>query len=114
MTKKPEPSFAPIYCGMYPDLAKLARRHGYALAIHGSLQRDFDLVCIPWVDKPSEPREVVDEMASVYALKVIGDPTIAAHGREVWTIAISFGECFLDLSFMPRHPTQINEITDEK
>lgn len=26
------------------------------------------------------------------------------HGRKVFTLALKFGECFLDLSFMPTTP----------
>lgn len=99
--KKPEPSYAPIYCALYPELAKVAKSNGYALAVHGSMQRDFDLVCIPWVDSPGSPREVVDQIIGEFSLSEIGSPEIRQHGREIYTLSIGFGECFLDLSFMP-------------
>jgi len=99
--EKADPTYIPMYCAMYPGLAKIVRNCGYALAIHGSLQRDFDLVCIPWVAHPAESHQVVDEILKVYALRVIGYPEIKEHGREAWTLSIGFGECFLDLSFMP-------------
>jgi hypothetical protein len=98
---KPEPSNAPTYCAMYPDLAKIARQCGYALAVHGSVARDFDLVCIPWVECPSEPYKVVSEIRKAFALVLIGEPETKEHGRVVWTLSIGFGDCFLDLSFMP-------------
>lgn len=94
-------SFAPLYAGLYPDLAELTRLHGYALAIHGSMARDFDLVCIPWTDNPSDPQVVVDYMTHQFALKQVGAPETKAHGRLVYTLRVSFGECFLDFSFMP-------------
>lgn len=100
---KPDPSFAPVYCALYPDLAKIARDHGYALCVHGSMQRDFDLVCVPWVKNPSPPTEVVNNITSEFYIITVGEPEIKEHGREVWTITIGFGECFLDLSFMPRY-----------
>ena len=99
---KPDPTYAPIYCAMYPDLAKLVREYGYALSVHGSLQRDFDLVCIPWIQNPSEPYYVVSKISEEFAVRSICDPEIKEHGREVWTLSIGFGECFMDLSFMPR------------
>ena len=99
---KPEPSNAPMYAAMYPELAKVARDCGYALAVHGSVARDFDLSCVPWVDHPSDPYKVVSKMREVFALNVTGEPETRQHGREVWTLTIGFGECFLDLSFMPR------------
>jgi hypothetical protein len=32
---------------------------------------------------------------------LIGEPETKEHGRVVWTLSIGFGDCFLDLSFMP-------------
>ncbi|EKO3439450.1 hypothetical protein NTE19_003342 [Vibrio fluvialis] len=98
---KPDPSYAPMYCAMYPDLAQIAKTHGYAMAVHGSLARDFDLICIPWVEKPSDPEVVVKAIVNEFALMEIGTPETRVHGREIHTLSIGFGECFLDLSFMP-------------
>lgn len=100
-----EPNYAPMYVALYPELAKLTREHGYALAVHGSLGRDMDLVCIPWVEMPSEPDAVVTAITNKFAIRAVGGPpTMKSHGREAWTISIGFGECFIDLSFMPRVP----------
>lgn len=94
-------SYAPVYACMYPDLAEIARSHGYALAVHGSMARDFDLICVPWGDEPSAPADVVGDMCAHFAIKPIGDMTPKPHGRLCQTIGIKFGEAFLDLSFMP-------------
>lgn len=95
-------NYAPMYCALYPELAEITRKHGYALAIHGSLGRDMDLICVPWVEVPSEPAEVVNEITNTFAIKKVGEPDTTFHGRERWTISVAFGECFIDLSFMPR------------
>ncbi len=104
LSDKPSPSYAPVYAAaLYPDLAIVARQHGYALAVHGSLRRDFDLICIPWVQNPSPPRDVVEAFISGFAIREVGgEPTTKEHGRIAYTLAIGFGECALDLSFMPR------------
>jgi len=94
-------NFAPVYVGMYPPLAEIARKHGYALAVHGSMGRDFDLIAIPWVDGAANPQDVVDSITAEFALKEIGTPDIKEHGRIRYTLRVSFGECFVDLSFMP-------------
>lgn len=101
---KPEPSYAPMYAASYPDLAKLVRTHGYALACHGSLQRDFDLVAIPWTEDAAEPQVVVDDICTKFAFRQIGEPGAKPHGRRAWSISIGHGWCALDLSFMPRSP----------
>lgn len=97
---KPKPSFAPVYAAMYPEIAETVREHGYALAIHGSLQRDFDLIAIPWVNQPSTPTAVIEALAKEFDLKLIGSPTTRPHGRLVYTLSCGWGECALDLGFM--------------
>jgi len=97
-------SHAPTYVAMYPMLAAIARSHGYALAVHGSVSRDFDVVCIPWAVEVSRPQTVVDQIVNTSLLRVVGEPETKLHGRLVYTISIGFGECFVDLSFMPRLP----------
>lgn len=96
---------APIYASIYADLAEACRSHGYALAIHGSLARDFDLVCIPWADTVSEPAAVVETITTEFALRLIDKPTpptIKPWCREVYTFVFAWGEVALDLSFTPR------------
>lgn len=99
-------NYAPIYACVYAQLAEVARSHGYALAAHGSLAADFDLVCIPWVPGVSDPQSVVDEITSRFAIKQVGAPEQKKHGRIAYTISFEFGECRLDLSFMPTEAAQ--------
>ncbi|MEH6630138.1 MAG: hypothetical protein V7776_04905 [Halopseudomonas aestusnigri] len=99
-----DPNFAPMYCALYPLLTEMTRMHGYALAVHGSLGRDMDLICIPWIEAPSEPKEVVAQITKESSIKTVGDPDMTFHGQARWMISIGFGECSIDLSFMPRHP----------
>lgn len=92
----------PVYAAaLYPELAELVRLHGYALAVHGSIARDFDLVCIPWVEVPIIPKNVVDRICSVFSIKTVKDSDVTHHGRIRYTVSIGFGDCFIDLSFMP-------------
>ena len=94
---------APIYIGAYKELAEIARSHGYAMAVHGSVARDLDLICIPWIEEAAAPQTVVDEITTKFAFKEIDKPPrVREHGRLVYTLSISFGDCFIDLSFMPR------------
>lgn len=45
-------TYAPMYAALYPSLAEIARTHGWALAVHGTLGRDMDLICVPWTEAP--------------------------------------------------------------
>lgn len=99
-----KPNYAPVYCAaMYPSLCALFHNHGYALAVHGSLARDFDLIAIPWTDCAEEPDEVIASIANAsMASRVVGVPENKPHGRIAYTLSVGFGECACDLSFMPR------------
>lgn len=56
------PNIAPAYACIYPGLCEIARSMGYALAIHGSVANDLDLIACPWVDEVSTPQELIDKL----------------------------------------------------
>lgn len=74
--------------------------------MHGSVGRDFDLIAVPWIDDAADPAVVVDEIARVYgdgARALDKDcPRAKPHGRLAWSVHLSFGDCYLDISFTPR------------
>lgn len=79
------------YPRVYKIIVAIARRHGYAAAIHGSQTRDLDIILIPWVDNVSRPEEVVKDIcinANLY--QRVSDPSASKpHGRLVWTLSKS-------------------------
>lgn len=104
MSKKTEEiksNFAPIYAALYPELAKVFQKHGYALCIHGSMARDFDLIAVPWVENPSKTKDVIEEVTKQFAIKQVGEPFGKPFGRLAYTLSVVFGECSIDLSFFP-------------
>lgn len=103
------PTFAPAYVGLFPILAEVAQANGYALAVHGSVNRDFDLVAIPWteaaVDAQTLMRAIADQVRqSMRSLQSNGvplkTPEQKPHGRLAWAIPIDCGS-MIDLSVMP-------------
>lgn len=99
-------NYGPFYAaGLYPKLAEVFRSHGYALAVHGSLANDFDLIAVPWVDSAADPQVVADECNTKFAAKFSkADPGQKPHGRVAYKLHLSFGDCALDVSFTPRLP----------
>jgi hypothetical protein len=111
----PSPARAAAYVALYPMLLQVARRHGYALAVHGSLHKDFDLVAIPWVDEASNAltliqaikkatRTVTQHEKTDHLLKDCR-PTSKPHGRVAYSLHVTshgmYGG-YLDISVMPR------------
>ena len=45
---------APFFACLYAALCDTARSHGYALAIHGTVTTDCDLIAVPWTDTAAD------------------------------------------------------------
>ena len=41
-----------LYTLFYERLKFIAKEYGYNLVVHGSMDRDIDLIAIPWIDNP--------------------------------------------------------------
>jgi hypothetical protein len=100
---------APWYAMAYTKLDRIAWRHGYALALHGSMARDLDLVAIPWTDDASSPEKLIAAFvrfivsgAEIHYKASGVKPTIKPHGRLAYVLAIGFDGHYIDLSIMPR------------
>lgn len=57
---KPPPGLAPAYAALVPLFAAVARPLGYAIAVHGSMRRDLDLVAVPWTDDAAPAENLVE------------------------------------------------------
>lgn len=89
-----------------PAIRTVARFHGYAVAVHGSLSRDIDLVAIAWVEHAHPAEELVKAICGAIA-GVTGNclrqsaVTEKPHGRLAYTLIHTgfIGE--IDLSVIP-------------
>lgn len=100
---------------LIPALREVAQSLGYALAVHGSLSRDIDLIACPWTSGAVEPR-VLAEAIQKKAIEIngyafpnptedteyfrAGQPGLKTHGRLVWSYHLGGGP-YIDLSVMP-------------
>lgn len=114
-TEKPARPAA-AYAGIYPLLCEAVRPLGYALALHGSMGRDLDLLAVPWTEEAAEPDAVVEAIRAAVDGWTKADPMPGksrAHGRRCWLIWFrsasgeslahaSTGHPYIDLSIMPR------------
>lgn len=94
------------------DVRELARRHGYAVAVHGSQKtdRDLDLVAIPWTRRAhaaSTLRRALDAEIDYLHLPWPQGDGDKPHGRQAWVYLVKWRDrrrCprYVDLSVMPR------------
>ncbi len=99
-----------IYAQILPRIRAAGKTLGYAIAIHGSMARDLDLLAAPWIADAAGAEELVAAVAEAVHGFVIGDvtargtvetPTLQPHGRRSWNICWG-GKPMIDLSVMPR------------
>lgn len=102
-----------FYCFLYAQVTELARRMGYAVGLHGSLQRDLDLIAVPWTDEAVDPFVLAEAIAAGVHGYIVNDesadicdftkrnPQPKPHGRLAWAIQLGGGP-YIDLSVMPR------------
>ena len=95
-----------IYCCIFGKLQQVARDNGYSLCVHGSMDRDFDLVAIPWTDEAVDPVELI-HVAFVDALRPdsVSEVELKPHGRLAWFLCVGSG-LGVDISVMPRKEKQ--------
>lgn len=111
-------SNATAYTLLIPTLMKAGREVGYAIAVHGSLARDLDLVAIPWTEEAVSAERLVLHLAAAVDGRfrnggrnkadgtwemVHGSvPAVKPHGRLAWSMHIGHDGLYLDVSVMPR------------
>lgn len=113
MADKPTSCLPSIYANLYPKLVALAREHGYALAVHGSMARDFDLIAAPWTEDAASAEVLIEAIRERIGGFIVNDPAadpadfsrhnpqLRAHGRLGWAIQLGGGP-YIDVSVMPR------------
>lgn len=109
------PAVASFYAKLMPLLVKRAREHGYALAVHGSMATDLDLVAAPWTEDAVDAETLVESICELVGGKInrwgsedfcweaCVSPAEKPHGRRAWSIYLSdsFSGPYIDLSVMP-------------
>lgn len=66
-------------------LRQIARKHGWALATHGSMRRDIDLIGVPWVDDAADWYVLFCAMREAVG-KELGGFAQKPHGRVAFIL----------------------------
>ena len=100
--KKPTHAKPSLYAFYYEVLKEIAFKYGYNLVLNGSMNRDLDLIAIPWQEKVEPHEPMIKEMADCLGGYVMGEKGGQTkenfdafknkfHGRESWIININRG-----------------------
>ena len=94
---------AAFYVAMWDDIRQCAMDCGWAVALHGSLASDMDIMAMPWVENAVSFGVLVNKIDELFC----GENTFKAfitynekpHGRIVATIP-TWADFYLDISTM--------------
>jgi hypothetical protein len=104
--------YALVYAALLPGLQQIAREKGYALAVHGSMATDLDLVALPWTEEADGAEALVQAIKTHLGLIFHpacphANPDKRPHGRRTWSLCFDpasdlyIGGPWIDLSVMP-------------
>ena len=91
-----------FFASMYEDIRYVAIHCGWAVALHGSLCSDMDIMVMPWTEEAIKFEELVDKISKLFdGNSLTENYTITydekPHNRVVATIPI-WADFYLDIS----------------
>lgn len=114
-----------LYTYFYSELKGIAKNYGYNLVLHGSMNRDLDLIAIPWKNKVESHYDMVKE----FDIFLNGEEdypqsyaaSILPGGRHSYVINMNRGgkfngyvdeQYYVDISIVPHPYERVNETVD--
>ena len=112
---KPKPQFFAL---CFVALQEIAKKKGYNLVMHGSFNRDMDLIAIPWTDSPRPEIELIQafdmHLRGIQYEDVVAERgyhfSVLPGGRHSYVIHLNRGgywnmyvdeQYYLDISITP-------------
>lgn len=91
-----------FYAAMWDDIRNCAMDKGWAVALHGSLSSDMDIMAMPWTDGAAPFPKVVESIAELFDGNTLAECFKIAynektHNRIVATVPI-WADFYLDIS----------------
>lgn len=98
-----------FFASMYEDIRNCAMSWGWAVALHGSLMNDMDIMAMPWTEETIKFEELVDKISKLFDDNSLAENyTITydekPHHRVVATIPI-WADFYLDISTIDTRKT---------
>lgn len=96
MNEKPTHAKPSLYAFYFEVIKEIGLKYGYNIVLHGSLNRDLDLIAIPWQEIIGDKMLMLNEIAETIGgfILVEDEESLQSfknkfHGRESWIININ-------------------------
>lgn len=95
---------AVFYATLWNDFRQKALELGWALALHGSMSSDMDIMAMPWIEEAKPVSELIKSISDSIGNTIWKDSHFIPyydkpHSRIVYTFSIC-GDFYIDLSIM--------------
>lgn len=84
MSDKPTHAKPQLYAYYFFVLKEIAKEFGYNLVVHGSMNRDLDLIAIPWVDDPKPELELIHALSA----HITGHQAAEGYEKDVYMMNV--------------------------
>ena len=90
---------AVFYAAIWNDLRQAAMNNGWALALHGSLANDMDIMALPWVHSAQPEEQMIESIKRCFteAEFIQVQVTDMPNKRRVYTLSI-WADYYLDIN----------------
>lgn len=85
-----------LYAFYFDVIKEIGLKYGYNIVLHGSMNRDLDLIAIPWVYEIKDKVEMLNEICVLLGGHILKESDedrqrqrIKLYGRECWVININ-------------------------
>ncbi len=92
---------AVFYAAMWNDFRQAAMNKGWALALHGSLANDMDIMAMPWTENAEHPLEMILALKKCFdkPKEINLSETKMPNNRIVYTLYI-WADFYLDINII--------------
>lgn len=93
---------AVFYACMWEDFRNAALDKGWALALHGSLANDMDIMAMPWIEGASHYLDMIQAIKECFDKPneiILHQPTKMPNNRIVFTLSI-WADFYLDINII--------------
>lgn len=97
----PHPSWVEPELPPVERIRELANEVGYAIAVHGSLERDLDLIAVPWIESAVSSNDLIVHIATGLCANVAGAVEQKPLGRVAVSLQMRGWYKPIDLSISP-------------
>lgn len=98
---------AAFYAAMWDDIRKCAMDCGWAVALHGSLNSDMDIMAMPWVQEACSFQCLITEIAKLFQGSYLAENFRITYGEKAWGRAVAtipiWEDFYLDISSMEEY-----------